>query len=418
MSKWSIGVYYTLLHKRRLRDLRSVLFYCFIMCGIVLPGKLVFQLDWQPEPPLNGIQNTLRELSSSAKTSREPPLAVPPPNAPSNNQTVNRTVGSYLNARKGTQRRQKVLTLCTTFTDHEDRIDVERNVILNWGLLQAHVNLVAFVAENSRWTKLAESTGWLVKAIPRSLSDGSPYLRDMVQSIRSIYQTPFYGYANADVLFTTTLVETISYIQENVTETQSLLLLGQRIDLKFQLITHEHRRELFNWGTLRQVVKGGPHSRYNSFGYDLFIFNQPYLDEFPDFVVSRPGFDILLPAMALWLDVTVVDISTVVLIVHQDTPSRWLHSRFNASLNLYNYDIVSQSIFMNHTFLSNEYTKTAFKRNFWYLRNGDAWQMEWSHFPLGKHISPLQKRLGLPELVRKKVKPNSFKSLLKWLLIA
>ena len=217
----------------------------------------------------------------------------------------------------GADAQPKLLTMFTTMKDIDLRERIHANTLLNWAALSPYLSPILF-APNSRttdrWSRLASRLGWETIPISETIND-VPILKWMFRIIeRRGYQTPFVGYANADILFDGELLRTL------------LGVLGTYDDLDKRMILITGRRRNVNvhllpdatcLACIRKIALGA--QLYQTDAEDYFIFSRagfPWNDV-PEFVVGSPGYDNWLVAKALQWGVTVVDASRTINAVHQ-----------------------------------------------------------------------------------------------------
>lgn len=208
----------------------------------------------------------------------------------------------------------RVLTLFTTVRDVELRRNIQNNTLHNWASLRPAVLPVLFTAPNDtrEWQEMSSGLGWIVESAPRTRS-GVPILKDMFKFVSRKHPSPFLGFANADNLFGTSLIHTLS-------ELNSLSPIHKRVSL----ITGRRRNVPENLleGYTPQYVEilASNLSLYSKRAQDYFITSHRAgfcWGGVPDFVVGRIGYDNWLMVRAQQWNVTLVDASDTITVLHQ-----------------------------------------------------------------------------------------------------
>ena len=87
-----------------------------------------------------------------------------------------------------------------------------------------------------QFDSIARQLGWHVYQIPRVNDHGTPYISDMLNVImkNDTYNSVFYGFANGDILFDTSLSETLKALasQQNSLLQPPVLVTGKRTNYK------------------------------------------------------------------------------------------------------------------------------------------------------------------------------------------
>ena len=211
-----------------------------------------------------------------------------------------------------------LLTLFTTWKPGMESSAVYNNTVNMWSKLQPRVKLV-FFGNKSDISAHAKSIGWSVLPVTETKCNGTPVLSRMFKDVYKKYNTPFYGFANGDILFDNGLIDTLqatkgwSYYNQNKT----VLLSGRRIDMYLDTIK--------NFDLLYKDVAAFSLSGAISYGYaaDFFITTKYFpWDKIPDFVVGRPQYDNYLLYMSRQYFVYTIDATMSVVALHQRTKAR------------------------------------------------------------------------------------------------
>ena len=125
----------------------------------------------------------------------------------------------------------------TTFKDDARRRSIHLNTLHNWAKFIPLMQPVLFSSNSTRqFDNIARQLGWHVYQIPRVNDHGTPYISDMLDVIMNndTYNSVFYGFANRDILFDTSLSETLKALasQQNSLLQSPVLVTGQRTNYK------------------------------------------------------------------------------------------------------------------------------------------------------------------------------------------
>jgi hypothetical protein len=240
--------------------------------------------------------------------------------------------------------REPLITLFTTFADHfhtdAEKLSVHNNTLVNWASFKSSVNLILF-SSDEYWNKVAQSFGWdVIKPLIENNGTKPPVLQDMFSLAMSRYNTKWYGYVNADILFTRDLIlnlETLTQIYN--TSNTRILLTGRRtnvdnltrLDPKSDMDINKRAKQ---FGQL-----------YKEDAEDFFITTSsfPWKRILP-VVVGRPGYDNWLVGEARCrLNTTVIDVTRTLLAFHQTTKKGGNNEGHFHKDSDYNYNIFKKN---------------------------------------------------------------------------
>ena len=209
----------------------------------------------------------------------------------------------------------QVITLFTTFKNLESKTVAYRNTIRNWGLLAPSVRPVLYYTFGEDYlTEFARMNGWAVYRCPKVSNSGVPVLRSMYLHAQAINNTtPFYGYANSDILFDRKLVATLEVLKDlSGDRSKHILVIGRRTNYRIR-----YNQEIYDLASVSRYASAG--SLFSNNAQDYFIYSHsgfPW-ESIPDFVVGRVGYDNWLVATAIRRNLTVVDATESVTALHQ-----------------------------------------------------------------------------------------------------
>lgn len=199
----------------------------------------------------------------------------------------------------------------TSFMKDHKRCVVHNNTKHNWPQLGKRVKAVLFT--NDR--ELADEfllAGWDVFPELNVSSYGTPVLRFMFLHVANTYRAPIIGFANADILFTDGLTDTLNTIAQHQSDkTLHFMATGRRTNIKN--LTEKHAE---SFDSLKNASRRGVLYRADAEDYFFTDNNYPWT-RVPDVVIGRVAYDNFLLLHARMLNCTTFDLSQTVLAVHQ-----------------------------------------------------------------------------------------------------
>lgn len=230
--------------------------------------------------------------------------------------------------------REKLLTLFTTVSVSESRQPIFQNTLRNWIKFKPYVMPVLF-ADDQNSRDLATENGWSVLTIPKVAENGLPVLKFMFKKAAESFCSKFYGYANADILFTSTLTETLTAVDYSDFMKNVTFLTGRRTNVMD--IASDETQELLrltsaarNRGQLFQVS-----------AEDYFITGSGYnWDEGPEVVVGSLAYDNWLVFAARSNQHPTIDCTKTILAVHQSRTKTSLYQSHHRETSEYNFGVI------------------------------------------------------------------------------
>ena len=257
------------------------------VCVSVLSGRLVF--------------DDLLNNSSSSKVTNDPShkeyedvLTLPFPNCP-----------------------RPIMTLSTSFKPTLKKADLYRRTLKNWANLLPFVQPVLFKVANEEANEdllnEARKLGWMIEDVPEmGVNSTLPVLKSIFLKAAQINKSPFYGFANGDILFPSGLIETLCFLHEGIPWAR-YLLTARRINVNLTYIPDSFANDQM----VNMVRKKGRLFIPNAI--DLFVVsaNSYPWHKVPPFVIGRIVFDNWLIANGLLNNISIVDITRTVPLLHQ-----------------------------------------------------------------------------------------------------
>ncbi|XP_033726090.1 uncharacterized protein LOC117321371 [Pecten maximus] len=230
----------------------------------------------------------------------------------------------YLEVRK----QPALITLFTTWKTFPARYDVYNNTLRNWPRLLPHVNIIVFTDDHipDKYKQL----GWTVLPLKHQVK-GHPILKHMfLEAIQLQPHSQLYGFANADLLFTDSLVESLrAVVSSPVLFKKTFLVVGRRMNTP-----NITREEASSWRNIAKASKRG-NLMEDTRGIDYFITPPNYhWSHILDVQVGQNLYDNWLVWDAQKMGYPVIDVTNTLLAVHQDAPYPKQHGRMNQNLVL------------------------------------------------------------------------------------
>ena len=209
-----------------------------------------------------------------------------------------------------------LLTMFTTMKMKATKHDIFYNTLTIWAQLGPLVRMVVYVDEVdcTEWMiTFISHLGWEIRVVPKVHPlIPIPIVRYMFVDAIVNYNSTFYMYANGDMLFDHSLVDTLSAAETYMTEGEKVFIVGRRSNYDIAL------GQRFN--TLSEVTAASADSMLDHCAaIDYFITSAagyPW-KKTPDFVVGRVRFDSWLMAHAIANKLIAIDATNTLLALHQ-----------------------------------------------------------------------------------------------------
>ncbi len=207
------------------------------------------------------------------------------------------------------------MPLLTLFTTPKPFVNphitmIQRNTLKNWLKLGDDIEVVV-IGDDPGIAEVCERFGLHHLPDVKTSPQGIPLISSIFSRARDVNNSPFLVYANADILFLPALVDSVRAIAE---EKPRFLGVGQRYDLDVNApmdFAGDWADELRE----RALTEGELHAQTGS---DYFIFPRTCFQEIPDFMVGRAGWDNWMIFKARWEHWSVVDMTPMLTIIHQN----------------------------------------------------------------------------------------------------
>jgi len=245
--------------------------------------------------------------------------------------TGNKTRPTLTRLTRSTSR--PTLVLFTTFDESSLKpyhIYAHRLAIKNWAHFIPHIHPILFVNNaSSSLTRLARKAHWDIIQLTSLNEYGTPRLRPMVQQIFDTYNCTFYGFANGDIIFGDSLLNTLRGIQRNLESLKNnVLMIGRRRNTVLNMADPDDVYNISNYHRL--FAKS---AKYRSDALDYLIFTRDgsklKWNTLADVVIGRKGYDNYLVSKALAMGVNVIDTTRTLQAIHLTPPNGTHEKRIN-----------------------------------------------------------------------------------------
>ncbi|KAK2145512.1 hypothetical protein LSH36_677g04014 [Paralvinella palmiformis] len=211
-----------------------------------------------------------------------------------------------------------LLTMFTTLKDRKCRDQIHNSTMTNWATLMPAMLPVLYVPRvewnASRWKNRARDLGWRVRKAEK-LKRKIPILNDMFRQTLRQSKTPFVGFANADILFDETIIQTLQYLIRVIdVDNWTILITGKRRNINIT------QSDVGSGGNLTRIsFLARETDFFHGKAQDYFIISRRGLpwEEIPDFVIGRNGYDNWLLVMAQKWNAIAIDGSLTIGALHQ-----------------------------------------------------------------------------------------------------
>jgi len=251
--------------------------------------------------------------SPSALSDATPPLASPP--------------GAVPTAKPGV-----LLSVFTTLFDKdrstpegEQKYLIQRNTLIAFANLGESVEMTVFTDSPQIQALCAELAPSVVCSSNfRTNSHGTPVLKSMYLHIENATAAPFYGYVNADIIFTDALLKALRAVQRGIHEGvlhRRVLVVGKRTNFEMPFPLTMSSPMVLNRSSGPSVIdKMAARGKvFQPDAEDFFFVHRNSLDwsQIADFVIGRVAYDNWLVDHAFHQGLDRVDVTNTVHAVHQ-----------------------------------------------------------------------------------------------------
>ena len=232
--------------------------------------------------------------------------------------------------------KETLLTLFTTVSKTEATKPIFMHTLQNWAKFKPVFTPVLFTNDVSVESKtVAIEAGWTVLNVSKSAPNGLPILKYMFKDAMATFNSKYYGFANADILFTHNLVTTLTVLDYSNLSKNRTFMSGQRTNVVG--VSDTEAASFHNISTASQA-RG---TLFQTSAEDYFITGKGYnWNEGPDVVIGSLGYDNWLVFEARAEHNSAIDGTQTVLAVHQSLNNTSLYQSHLKDTALYNKGLI------------------------------------------------------------------------------
>jgi len=220
------------------------------------------------------------------------------------------------------------------FTDPHIAI-IQRNAITSWTLLKPKPEIILF-ADEPGTAEICRELG--LRHVPEVARNeyGTPLLNDIFEKAQQMATHDLLCYVNSDIILMSDFAQVVHWISGKY-KNENFLMTGQRWNI--QLSTPLDYQDCDWENHLRGIVKRA-NQLFRMDAIDYFVFLRGMYREVPPFALGRFSWDNWLIWKAKSMKVPILDVTPMVMVVHQDHhcthPGGWesLYNGLEAKRNL------------------------------------------------------------------------------------
>ncbi|CAC5365008.1 unnamed protein product [Mytilus coruscus] len=328
------------LRKFHLNKLTSIMVVLFIVLNIVILNE-IDNLKWKDMDYDNiSKMNVINRRSNSSKNNRVDRFRK---FLRSNNANLFFENGVISTDVQEVNKTQLVcydkFVIFTSFEPTTKRDVVHNNTKRNWPSLDCQIKAVLFT-NNSVLAKEFRLEGWDILPIRHVSESDTPVLKYMYITISRHYDASIIGYANADILFSSSLKLTLEFMNkyDKIIGTH-FMLTGKRINIENLTIDEA--------SSVRSLIQASKDrgTLFRNDAEDYFFTNRFFpWNSLPDLVIGRPAYDNFLLLFARMFNFSTFDLTQTVDAIHQTVDKGYLQEKWNStkSESVYNRFIILQ----------------------------------------------------------------------------
>jgi hypothetical protein len=176
-----------------------------------------------------------------------------------------------------------IFTSPKPFTKSEHINIIQRNAIQSWTQLSPDVEVVLIGDEEGMEEVAVEFGVEYIKNV-RVNALGTPMIPSMIEIARQVTDSPVLAFANADVIFTQSMIDCVNVVYQQEKE---FLLVGRRYDIEITALLDFSE----GWQERLLAINQEKGRLHGPSGSDYFIFPRNCFLDIPDLVIGRAGWD-------------------------------------------------------------------------------------------------------------------------------
>lgn len=189
--------------------------------------------------------------------------------------------------------------------------NIQKNALSSWKALHKDVEIIIYGSDKGISSLCKDFKIKQVKSIRQTRSK-IPYVSDIFKSAQEIAKHNIVMYANADMIFTKDLVDSIKIVDKQF---EKYLIVGKRINLDLKkLVNFNHPQAVMR--LLSKAKNDG--QLHDHTGIDYFIFPRNLFKKIPDMYIGRNRWDNWTVAEGKKLSGALIDATKSINAIHQN----------------------------------------------------------------------------------------------------
>ena len=176
-----------------------------------------------------------------------------------------------------------IFTSPKPFTKSAHIHTIQRNAVASWCHLGPEVAVV-LIGDEEGMEEIAQEFGVQHIKEVRTNELGTPMIPSMFEIAREVTDSPILAFANADVIFTQTMIDAVKQVSA---QEVAFLMVGQRYDIGIT----EPIDFSAGWQERLLALNASIGRLHRPTGSDYFIFPRSCYVDVPDLVIGRAGWD-------------------------------------------------------------------------------------------------------------------------------
>ncbi|KAL3848579.1 hypothetical protein ACJMK2_019429 [Sinanodonta woodiana] len=229
------------------------------------------------------------------------------------NSMVKSEADILVNATSWMKTETPILTLFTSWLHRQDKYVVQNRTVQNWKYFWPHIRPVLFT-NDTELGDICRRHGWSILPLKHTAIEGVPVVKYMYLDAMRHFNSTFYGFANADILFNDGLVNTLLTIRRFTDIYRDpVLITGIRINFDYKIPCNatdmKNISKVSEKGTLANLMSA-----------DYFITTRDYpWGKMEEIVIGRFYIDNWIIKFSQLEKIFVINSTPTVIALHQTT---------------------------------------------------------------------------------------------------
>ncbi|KAL3848578.1 hypothetical protein ACJMK2_019428 [Sinanodonta woodiana] len=229
------------------------------------------------------------------------------------NAKVKSEADILINATSWMKTETPILTLFTSWLHRQDKYVVQNRTVQNWRFFWPHIRPVLFT-NDTELGDICRRQGWSILPLTHTAIDGVPVVKYMYLDAMRHFNSTFYGFANADILFNDGLVNTLLTIRKFTDIYRDpVLITGLRTNFNYKIPC--------NATDMKNISKVSEKGKLaNPMSADYFITTRDYpWGKMEEIVIGRNQVDNWIIRFSQLEKIHVINSTPTVTALHQTT---------------------------------------------------------------------------------------------------